>query len=130
MKNLDKEFQEIVGEYLLRHRSILDVLTKLQVSSGEVNRAVAKAVTQCGCIKIKANKQKIPPNINLEEAKEYLSSHLEGQLCNNCRETISTEMGEALFYLTALCVLLDLDLHQIIKQEKEKISTLRIFSLT
>lgn len=130
MKNTEKKFQEVVEEYLLRHRSILDVLTKLQNAAADINRAVAKSVTQCGCIKIRAEKQKIPPDIDLKKVKEYLATHIEGELCENCKEILSTEMGEALFYLTALCVLFGLDLHTIIKQEQERISTLGIFSLT
>ncbi|HHT27849.1 MAG TPA: DUF1573 domain-containing protein, partial [Firmicutes bacterium] len=38
-------FQEAVNEYLVRHRSILDILSKLQESVARTNRAVAKAVT-------------------------------------------------------------------------------------
>ena len=47
-------FQNDVSESLLRHKSILDVLTKYTESSSRVNRAVAKAVTNCGCIEINA----------------------------------------------------------------------------
>ena len=47
-------FQNDISESLLRHKSILDVLTKYTESSARVNRAVAKAVTNCGCIKINA----------------------------------------------------------------------------
>ena len=45
-------FQNDVSESLLRHKSILDVLTKYTESSSRINRAVAKAVTNCGCIEI------------------------------------------------------------------------------
>ena len=47
-------FQNDVSESLLRHKSIIDVLTKYSESSSRVNRAVAKAVTNCGCIEINA----------------------------------------------------------------------------
>ena len=50
-------FQNSVDESLLRHRSILDIITKLQESQARVNRAVAKSVTNCGCIKVEAKKQ-------------------------------------------------------------------------
>lgn len=130
MKNLDKHFQETVEEYLLRHRSILDSTTKLQTASAQINRAIAKSVTQCGCLKIKAEKQRVPTKTTLKEAKNHLSTHLEGKLCDNCKEVISTEIGTTLFYITAVCVLLGLDLHDIIKQEQERISTLGVFSLT
>ena len=54
------DFQTAVEEYLIRHRSILDVLTKHQEATARVNRAVAKAVTECGCISITAERQRIP----------------------------------------------------------------------
>jgi len=50
-------FQNDVNESLLRHKSILDIITKYSESSSRVNRALAKAVTKCGCIKISAKKQ-------------------------------------------------------------------------
>ena len=53
------EFQNSVNDSLLRHKSILDLITKYSESNSRVNRAIAKAVTNCGCIKINASKQKI-----------------------------------------------------------------------
>jgi hypothetical protein len=41
------DLQNTVDEYLLRHRSIMDILTKIQESSARINRAVAKSVTEC-----------------------------------------------------------------------------------
>ena len=49
-------FQNDVSESLLRHKSILDVITKYTESSSRINRAVAKAVTNCGCIQDKCKK--------------------------------------------------------------------------
>jgi hypothetical protein len=46
------DFQETVNDVLFRHKSIIDVMTKLQESDARLNRAIAKAVTSCGCIKI------------------------------------------------------------------------------
>ena len=48
------DFQDTVANCLIRHRSILDVLTKVQETSARVNRAVAKSVTNCGCLKVEA----------------------------------------------------------------------------
>ena len=36
-----QKFQETVDEYLIRHKSIVDVLSKISESSGRANRAVA-----------------------------------------------------------------------------------------
>jgi len=56
-ENGNVTFQKSVDQFLIQHRSILDLMTKYQESNSRVNRAIAKAVTQCGCIKIKAKKQ-------------------------------------------------------------------------
>ena len=57
-------FQNDVSESLLRHKSILDIMTKYTESSSRINRAVAKAVTNCGCIEIIASKQPLPEQYN------------------------------------------------------------------
>ena len=54
------EFQHMVSELLIRHRSILDCLSKYQESTSRVNRSIIKTVTDCGCISIIANKQQFP----------------------------------------------------------------------
>ena len=48
------EFQSSVPQLLVRHKSMLDVMTKYQESNARVNRALAKAVTNCGCLRIDA----------------------------------------------------------------------------
>ncbi|EET85405.1 conserved hypothetical protein [Clostridium carboxidivorans P7] len=50
------DFQNAVDESLLRHKSILDIMTKLQESNARINRAIAKSITNCGCIKLTAEK--------------------------------------------------------------------------
>lgn len=129
-KNSCNDFQKSVNKVLIQHRSILDVLTKFQESNSRVNRAIAKAVTQCGCIKINAKKQNIPSNANLSEITKFTHNHLEGELCENCKEIIETELGSHLFYTTALCNMLNLTLDNIIKKEEERISTLGFYNLT
>jgi hypothetical protein len=52
-----------------------------------------------------------------------------GTLCDNCRDTISHEIGTTVFYLAALCNLLELDLDTVIREENERIRTLGIYSL-
>ena len=46
-----------VEDVLIRHRSILDIITKLDEYTSRINRAVIKSVTYCGCIEIHATKQ-------------------------------------------------------------------------
>ena len=124
------EFQKTVSELLIRHHSILDVLSKFQEACARTNRATVKAVTNCGCITIKAKKQQIPSDASLLELKDYFETHLNGKICNDCREMIETELGKTLFYMTALCNLLDLNLYDIFLKEHHKLTTLRIFNLT
>ncbi|MEA1940561.1 MAG: DUF1573 domain-containing protein [Candidatus Caldatribacteriota bacterium] len=129
-KNNKSSFQKIVDQYLVQHRSIFDVLTKYQESNARVNRAIAKASTQCGCIKIKSEKQTCPPDVKLNEISKYMNSQVEGSLCDNCKEIIETEMGSNLFYTAAICNILDLNLDDVTKKEKERIATLGIYNLS
>lgn len=121
-------FQNSVNDSLLRHKSILDIMTKYTESSARVNRAIAKAVTNCGCIEISARKQNLPEDNSLDKMNDCLDSHIEGQLCENCREVIEREMGNNLFYLTSLCNDLDINLYDVLLKENDKINTLGKFT--
>jgi hypothetical protein len=119
------DFQNTVNDSLLRHKSILDIMTKLQESEARINRAVAKAVTSCGCISVDANKQHLPASedeINL--LNSCLKTHLNGKLCNSCRDVLESEIGNNIFYLTSLCNLLDINLYDVLIKECDKINTL------
>ena len=61
------DFQYTVQELIFRNKSIIDSITKYQDSNARVNRAIVKAVTQCGCIRINAKKQEVPEDSTLEE---------------------------------------------------------------
>jgi len=124
------EFQNTVSELLIRHQSILDVLSKSQEASARINRAVVKAVTSCGCLKINAEKKSLPAEASLDDLKTLLESHLNGSLCENCKGIVESEIGRSLFYSAALCNLLDLNLYDIFIKEHKKLSTLRIFNFT
>lgn len=131
MKDLDlEEFQNTVTNCLVRHKSIIDVLAKIDETSARVNRAISKSVTSCGCIQINAKKQQIPADISLCELASYMETHLDGKLCENCREVIEQEIGNHLFYIATLCNLLDLSLKDILYEENEKLSTLGIYNLS
>lgn len=125
-------FQNSVSESLLRHRSILDIMTKFQESEARINRAVAKSVTSCGCVTIEAIKQQYQidkDDMDMETLKSCLQTHIKGSLCDNCRDVIEGEIGNNLFYLTSLCNLLDLNLYDILLKEYDKINTLGKFTL-
>lgn len=123
-------FQNAVDESLLRHKSILDILTKLQESEGRINRAVAKSVTNCGCIKVEAKKQELPKeDDDIDDLAKALKTHVKGALCDNCREVIEREIGNNLFYLASLCNSLDLNLYDVFIKEYDRINTLGKYTL-
>jgi NTP pyrophosphatase (non-canonical NTP hydrolase) len=124
------DFQEVVAAHTIRHKSILDILTKTQECTSRVNRAVIKSVTNCGCVKINAEKKEWPTDITLKELDSYLDSHLLGDLCPECQEVITEEVGKLLFYVTALCNTLGLKLNDVIAAEQSKVLALGKFNLT
>lgn len=124
------QFQDAVDEYLIRHRSVIDVLTKYQEATARVNRAYAKAVTECGCVTIEAGRQQIPSGTAFRDVKKHMSDHTSGQPCDHCREVIAQEMGRCLFYLAALCNLSGLNMQDVIKQEYQNLTTLGVYHLS
>lgn len=122
------DFQNSVNDSLLRHKSILDIMTKYTESSARVNRAIAKAVTNCGCMNINARKQNLPEDDSLDNMCDCLESHITGELCDSCREVIEREIGNNLFYLTSLCNDLDISLYDVLLKEHDKMSTLGKFT--
>ncbi|EDS76582.1 conserved hypothetical protein [Clostridium botulinum C str. Eklund] len=124
------DFQNAVDESILRHRSLLDIITKLQETQSRINRAISKSVTNCGCIEINAKKQSVSnDNISVDDLKLNIDNHLHGELCDKCREIIEREIGNNLFYLTSLCNLLDLNLYDILLKEYDKTTTLGKYNL-
>lgn len=123
------EFQYTVRELLARNKSILDLITKFQDANTRVNRSIIKAVTQCGCIKINAEKQIVPEDADFEELKEAMKTHLEGGLCDSCRDIIEREIGRNLFYLVSICDTLDLDFYDAIIKENERVKLLGNYNL-
>ncbi len=128
-KDLDfDEFQNQVDNVLIRHRSILDIITKLNEYTARINRAVVKSSTSCGCIEINASKQDFNKN-SLEEMKNSMESHISGSLCPGCREILLEEIGAYLFYLAALSNALDVNISEALYKEYSNIKTLGLFSL-
>ncbi len=126
----ESTFQNAVAEYLIRHRSILDVQSKLSEAVARVNRAVAKSVTTCGCIRIQAGRQHFPADLSMGEMRNAMQTHLDGTLCERCREVLDTEIGMALFYMAATCNLLNLDFGEILRKEHGRAVSLGVFRLT
>jgi hypothetical protein len=123
-------FQATVDDVLVRHRSMLDVLTKLQEADSRLARAAAKAVTACGCISITANRQRIPADAHFKSWHLYVRSHVDGTLCARCRDALETEFGQSLFYQSALASLLEVDLSEVLERELNRLKALGIFNLS
>ena len=130
MDQLTDQFQATVKSLLIRHQSILDILSKGQETSARVNRAVIKTVTNCGCLAIEARKKTLPDDVTLSDLRELLDSQLAGKLCDNCRFIIESELGNQLFYIAALANALGISLNDVVKKEEDKLSTLTIFNLS
>jgi hypothetical protein len=126
---LADEFQYTVSELLVRNKSILDTLSKFQESNAKVNRSIVKAVTQCGCISINAEKQPFPEEYDFDKIREVLSTHTDGALCDNCRDIIEKEIGRNLFYMASVCNLLDLNIYDIIIKELDRVKVLGKYNL-
>jgi hypothetical protein len=126
---LYENFQNMVVDLLSRHKSILDIMTKLEESNARVNRSVAKAVTSCGCIQLEAQKQKIPTDASIEQIKEFMDDHIRGKLCEKCRDIIEKELGNHMFYIASLANALDISLYDVIVKEEKSLSALGKFHL-
>lgn len=125
-----EQFQDQVSQLLLRHRSVLDIMSKLDQTSAAVNRSVTKAITDCGCLELNASKQPFHQLTSLDHAQDSIKNHINGELCEHCKEFVETSLGRNLFYLTALCTQLNLDLTEVLAKESDKCNTLGIFNFT
>lgn len=122
------DFQDLVEDVLIRHKSILDIITKLDEYTARINRAVIKSVTTCGCIEIHATKQDYNKE-SLLEIKDNMKNHIKGQLCPNCKEVIEEEIGAYLFYLAAICNTVGINLSDSLVKEYKNMKALGIFGL-
>lgn len=122
------DFQNVVAESLVRHRSIIDIMSKLQESEARINRAIAKSITCCGCVEIEARKQAVPEDnandVTLEDFNKFMDNHLKGELCPTCRDVVEKEIGNNLFYLASFCNTLDLNMYDILLKEYNSLKML------
>lgn len=123
------DFQNTVSELLVCNRSILDILAKTQEANARLHRAIIKSVTGCGCTKIHASKKEIPLDASFSDLKEILDSHLKGTLCDHCKEAVEDSIGNSLFYLAAICNLLDLNMYDIILKQQKQLKILGLYNL-
>lgn len=124
-------FQDFIKDILIRNKSVLDQATKLQDACTHLCRNISKSATTCGCISIHAHKQPYPTieELSIDDLKSLMKTHIEGQLCPNCKELLEKEMGRILFYLAALANTFDLSLSDILEHEKKHTELLGKYSL-
>ncbi len=127
-ENLIEELQNQVSETLVRHKSILDIMTKLDEYNARINRAVAKSVTSCGCIRIEAQKQDFSSE-TLTDVLEKVDSHVVGNICPNCKEVLEQEIGAYIYFLASLANTLDFKLKDIVKKELDRTKTLGVYGM-
>jgi NTP pyrophosphatase (non-canonical NTP hydrolase) len=58
-----------------------------------------------------------------------MDTHVEGHLCESCRDLIEKELGKNLYYIASICNTLDLNLYDIIIKEQERVKMLGQYSL-
>ena len=126
-----EQFQNFIDDLVLRNKSILDQMTKLQDASAHLNRTLSKSATTCGCIKMNITKQQLDfaHITSSEELKSLLSTHIEGYPCPECNEAIEKEMGRVLFYLVAIANTLGISLSSVLENEKTRTNLLGNYSL-
>lgn len=125
-----RDFQDVVAEYTIRHKSILDILSKINQYNSRLNRSITKAATACGCVEIQTAKKPIPEEASLNDLRHLLDSNVMGHLCEDCQDAIELELGSLIFYLAALCNTLGLDMEKILAREDDRIRTLTVFNLS
>lgn len=123
------DFQNSVAESLIRHKSIIDIMTKYSESNARINRALAKSITTCGCVSLSAHKQSLPDDASLDSIADLLSYQIEGKLCDSCMEVLEEEIGSNIYYLSALCNSLGINLFDVIIKRYDKLQTLGKFTM-
>ena len=126
--NVCEDFQNSISKVLVRHKSVLDIMTKMDEYNARINRAVVKSVTNCGCISIDAKKQEFTGE-SYKDLPNTLDNHLRGEICEQCKEVLDLEMGNYLFYITALCDTIGLNLNEVMQNEYDRNKTLGLFNL-
>lgn len=119
-----KIFQDTVDKSLFRHKSLIDIITKTSESSARLNRAIAKSITECGCINLSAKKQAIPFETSFENISDFVTYQVSGNLCEHCLEVLEDEIGNHMFYIASICNALNVDLTSALSEELNKITTL------
>ena len=117
--NTCHDFQKNVEENLVRHFSVLDIVSKFQETNARVNRALFRAVTDCGCIQIDASKQVLPDDCSFEDIRNHVQSTLRGgSSAKTAGTSLKRKSVKICSTLAGMCNALKLDLEEIIHRGK------------
>ncbi len=122
-RTLTEDFQDTVAKLHIWNKSILDILSKLNMAGSKVSRATVKSVTNCGCIEIDGKKSFV------DFEKNTGGSQIKGVLCEDCKSNLEKEIGENIYYLISLCNAMNLNVDKIISKELERVKTLGKYNL-
>ena len=101
------EFQYTSNDFLIRNRSILDSMTKMNDSCARISRTLVKAATHCGCISIRGEKQQAPGVSGMDEMKHHIKSHIkEGNYVKTAVDSLERDIGRNLFIWQRFVMLL------------------------
>lgn len=127
--SLLQALQDQISSLLLQHKNLLDIISKYSQASGSVNRVVTKAITECGCLELHSKYPSYKKSSPASQVEQTSETHIHGELCDNCRDIIISELGKHLFYMSTLCNLLDIELEDVVQHEFSKCQTLGVFNL-
>lgn len=126
-ENPFSSFQEQVDELLIRHRSFLDVTSKFQESGTRINRSLTKAVTECGCIRIDAQKQPYPTDAPVKNGKITSKRIYPAGCVTNAWKPFRPK-SENLFILLLYAICWRSP-PEVMEKESKKLTTLGVFNL-
>jgi hypothetical protein len=96
------EFQNVWVDLLIRHRSVLDILSKLSEANSRVTRAVTKAITTVAASLFKLKRPRSRSMLILLRNWASIWTITCAGVCPNCEEVVISENGQAVVLLGRL----------------------------
>lgn len=63
------------------------------------------------------------------QLKKYMSNHVQGELCDICKEKVEHELASNFFYLTALCNVFNINIEDMLSNYNEQLKALGKYGL-
>jgi len=122
--------QHLVSQFLIRHRSILDVQSKLNEATARISRALAYAVVTCGCVQIHAERQCFPATLGWETAVAFSPPTWRGNRASAVGSIWRARSAAPSSTWPPLCHISGLNLDAILRKERDRVSALGVYHLT